>query len=248
MVVVGLGVVVVVVLPGFNVVVVVVFPGFSVVVVVVFPGFTVVVVAPGGRTVDVVTFTVVVLDVDVLVVVGRDVVVVAPWIVVVVTVGRGTVVVVVVAVPAREHFGRQVYNAVLQFVPSMKDWPVHVLAHEGSGEVAHAFLHVASADATDASHFALVPAQVDPQSVAAPGAKQLPTAALYGVTQSASVHAFRAVPAAFTQAVVTRSSVEPGGNVVLVVPAALARRAARRNASVRVVKPILRQSAIIILS
>ena len=228
---------------GLGVVVVVVFRGFSVVVVVVFPGFSVVVVAPEGSTVEVVTFTVVVLDVDVLVVVGRDVVVVVAWIVVVVTVGRGTVVVVVEMVPGSGHFMRQAVNAVLQLVPSMNAWPAHELAHEGSGDVAHAVLQVASADATDVSHFALVPAQFDPQSAPLPGAKQLPTADLYGVAQSASVQVFKAAPACFTHAAATGSSVGPTG----VVPAAPAPPATSSNPSVRAVKPILRQSATIII-
>ena len=186
----GFGVVVVVVFGVFSVVVVVVFPGFSVVVVVVFPGFSVVVVVAGRGAVEVVDFTVVVVDVDVLVVVGRDVVVVeVPLIVVVVTVGRGTVVVVVVIVPGSGHFTRQDVSAVLQVEPSMKACPEHVLPQAGSSEVAHFALQLASADVTDASHWTRLLAHVDPHSAPLPGAKQLPTADLYGVAQSVSVHA-----------------------------------------------------------
>jgi len=163
---------------GGRVVLVVVTLGF--VVVVVFAGFSVVVVTPGRGRVEV--------DVDVLVTGGADDVVVVVRIVVVVTVGFGIVVVVVTTDPISGHFTRHAVSPVLQAWPSTKAWPVHEMPHAASDEPAQDFWQLASADTTEVSHCAFLLAQLEPQDAPLPGAKQLPTAALYGVTQSASEH------------------------------------------------------------
>ncbi len=157
---------------GGSVLVVVV--GFGVVVVVVFRGFSVEVVTPGRPG------SVLVVVVDVLVVGGR---------VVVVTVVFGAVVVVVVAiVPGSGHLTRQAVNAVLQAARSRFSWPVQPGTQAASTIAAQPCLHVVSAAAAAASHCTFFDTQLDPQLAPFPGAKQLPMAALYGVTQSASLH------------------------------------------------------------